>query len=203
MYKKIALVLASVSSAFAMHTAELNINQYDLEAGVKFDVGQFNTTIEPDTTFVGITYLKGSSENDDINGNNNDINDYLDLNFMIKQNISSTNFKVGLGMKAVHISKYNNNIDSFVALPLGVEVGYRLPINSPIPISVKGMMHYAPKSLSFSDADSFFEVRAEAHAELMNRAALYLGVRKIDTNYENNNDITYNKSAYFGVRFSF
>jgi hypothetical protein len=65
------------------------------------------------------------------------------------------------------------------------------------------MMHYAPKSLSFSDADSFFEVRAEAHAELMNRAALYVGVRKIDTNYENNNDITYNKSAYFGVRFSF
>jgi len=195
MIKKLTLLSISFCSIFAMHTAELNINQYDLELGAKFDLGQFNTTIEPDTTFIGVTYLKGSTENDSINGNK-DIEDYIDLNFMIKQNIQSTNFKIGLGIKAVLT-------EDFVGLPLGAELSYRLPINSAIPIKVKALAHYAPKSLSFSDADSFLEYRVEANAQLMSRASLYLGIRNIDTNYDNGIDITYNQSAYFGVKFSF
>ena len=54
MLKKITLLLVTSLSLFAMHSAELNINQKDLEAGLKFDIGQFNDNVEPETMFVGL-----------------------------------------------------------------------------------------------------------------------------------------------------
>ena len=58
MLKKIGLLCAFSISVFAMHSAEININQKDLEFGLNIDMGQYNRGIEPDTTFVGVTYLK-------------------------------------------------------------------------------------------------------------------------------------------------
>jgi len=52
MLKKILLMTVTVISAFALHTAEININDKDLELNAKFDMGQFNETIYPNTVFV-------------------------------------------------------------------------------------------------------------------------------------------------------
>jgi hypothetical protein len=207
MIKKLALLTVSISSVFAMHTAELNINQYDLEAGVKLDMGQFNSTIEPDTTFVGFNYLKADTEHDSIAGNKN-IDELIDINFMVKQNIENTNFTVGLGIKAVYSSnKFNKNYD-YLTLPIGAELSYKLPLDIPTPLKLKASANYAPSSLSFSDADGYLDYRMEMYLELMQRASVYLGFRNIETeydinNYHGNTDFTYNQSTYFGIKFSF
>lgn len=193
--------MLSVSSIYAMHTAEINVNEYDLEAGVKLDVGQFNTTVEPDTTFIGVYYLKGSGENDSLGGDNNDVNSYVNFNFIVKQKIQGTNFQVGLGIKAAYTS--TDTLD-YMALPIGAELSYTLPTNSVIPVGLKVAASYAPQSLSFLDAKDYIDYRLEAYAQLMDRASLYIGYRNIDTNYEDTSvDYTYNKSGYFGIKFSF
>jgi hypothetical protein len=200
MFKKIILLISGFSSVFAMHNAELNINQYDLEAGVKLDIGQFNTSVEPNTTFVGINYLKASAENDSIRGDDNDVDAYLDFNFMIKQSVQNTGFKVGLGIKSVFVTT------DYVALPIGAEVSYKLPFNFAIPIVLSASGSYAPKSLSFVDAQEYLEYRMAIHVELMSRASVYAAYRSIDIKGKSNTysyDYTYNKSGYFGVKFSF
>ena len=199
MLKKILLLIISVSSLFAMHSAELNINKYDLEADLKLDMGQFNEAVEPDTTFVGIGYIKAGGEN----ASYTNVDGYTNISFMIKQDIKNTGFKVGLGVKAVYTSYLKAD---FVATPIGAELGYSLPINFAIPLGVNGSVYYAPNSLSFSEAGRYLEYRAEVYAKLLDRAAIYVGYRKIDTKYDFDNkilDYTYNKSAYFGFRFSF
>jgi len=200
MLKKIVIFILGYSSVFAMHMTELNINKYDLEAGVKLDLGQFNQTVEPDTTFIGVSYLKAGNEN--ASYSNNDIGGYFNINFMVKQDIKNTGFKVGLGVKSVYTSFKNVN---FVAIPIGAEVSYKLPLNIVIPIGFNATAYYAPRSLSFSDADRYFEYRVEAYAQLMQKASLYTGYRNIDTKYGINNslDYTYNESIYFGIKFSF
>lgn len=199
MLKKLVLLAISISSVFAMHSAELNINKYDLEAGVDFDLGQFNHAVEPDTTFLGFGYLKAGSEN----ASNEDVDGYVNLNFMIKQNIQGSDFKVGMGVKAVYTSYLEAD---FIATPIGAELSYKLPLNSAVPISVSISAFYAPESLSFSDAGRYLEYITEASFRLMERASVYVGYRKIDTKYNYNDNIydyTYNESGYFGFRFSF
>lgn len=204
MIKKLAILAISISSVFAMHNAELNINEYDLEAGLKLDMGQFNTAVEPDTTFVGFNYLKASPENDDIDGTGYDLDEYFDFNFMVKQKIQSTDFKVGLGVKSVFImgGVIDDNIDSYMAVPICGELMYTLPINTAIPLGFKIAGSYAPESLSFSDADSYSEFRFEAFARLMDQASIYAGYRNIDIEIDNSN-YTYNEAVYFGIKFSF
>ena len=53
MLKKILLLGASAISAMALHVAELNLNEKELEVGAKFDIGQFNENVEPNTMFAG------------------------------------------------------------------------------------------------------------------------------------------------------
>jgi hypothetical protein len=202
MIKKIVLLILGFSSMFAMHNAELNINQDELEAGVKLDIGQFNHSVEPNTTFIGINHLKASAKNNSIKGDDeDDIDSYVDFNFMIKQSIQNSGFKVGLGVKSVFITS------DYVALPLGAEVSYQLPFSSAIPIVLSVSGGYAPKSLSFADAQEYLEYRMMVHFEVMSRASIYAGYRNIDLEGEDDNgnsyDYTYNKSGYFGVKFSF
>ncbi len=204
MFKKIGLILVLSVSVYAMHNAQININQKDLEFDLNLDMGQYNTTVEPGTTFVGLSYLKASNDNSkDASGNIVDIKYFFELNFLIKQEIQDTGVRVGLGVKT-NFSKVNGN--DFMAIPIGLDVSYRLPFKNFIPIEVGGELYYAPESLSFSNAKSYLEYRAGVSAEVIKRGTLFVGYRNIDTNYEigtTRTDITYNKSAYFGLKFEF
>ena len=198
MIKKSALILLSAASAFAMHTAEININDKDLELGAKFDLGQFNSTVEPDTTFVGFTYLNGDEANSEIV---TDINGYLEANFLMKREIQNSGVTFGIGVKT-NYTKANEY--SFMSIPLGLEVGYNLP--TAIPVSLGAKVYYAPESLSILDADSFLEYRLDVNIEIIERGSIVLGYRNIDTNFEvasNSSKLNYNSSAYFGFRFAF
>lgn len=198
MLKKLSLLIVSAVSAFAMHGAEININDKDLEIGVKLDMGQYNSTIEPDTTFVGFSYLKVSEEHANPKV---DTSGYYSASFLMKKEINNSGLFFGIGMKANYTLLGD---ESFIAMPLGLEGSYKLPVNLPLMVSLRA--YYAPESLSFSDAESFLETNFDVSLEIIDRGSLVAGYRKIDTNIKvkmKSTDINYNKSGYFGFRFNF
>jgi len=201
MLKKLTLIAASSVCAFAMHSAEINVNEKDLELSAKFDLGQFNQTVEPDTTFMGFKYINASddySENEA--GDHVNVSGYGEVSFLMKREIRNTGITFGVGVKA-NATKID---DLFVALPLGIEVGYTLPIE--IPVSFGASVYYAPESLSFAKASNYLEYRTEATVELIERASVVVGYRYLEMSFDVNGgttDITYNDAAYFGFRFAF
>jgi len=196
MLKKITLLGASVLSAFAMNTAEININDKDLEIGGTFDVGQFNDAVEPDTMFVGAKFLNADADHSD--DEDVDIDPYFEANFLMMQAIADGSMKVGMGVKA-------NFTKDFVSIPLGLEFAYKLPVKTFFPMYLNGELYYAPTALAFSDADSFLEYRLSYNLEIMDHGRITLGYRSIDTNYESNKggDFTYNSCWYVGFKINF
>ena len=205
MFKKLTLIVLSCASLFAMHSVEININDKDLEVGTNLDLGQFNDSIEPDTTFISLKYLKASNEYSSHKSDDN--KEYVDLGFFIKQEIADSGFKFGIGVKANYAKvKISNGDDYFITVPLGLEVGYELPFDNVIPIILGVKLYYAPESLVFADAESYFEHRADVNFKIINRGALVIGYRNINTNYKIDSrkiDVRYNESTYFGFKFAF
>ena len=193
MLKKLSLITVCAASAFAMHTAEININDKDLEVSGQFDIGQFNDAVEPNTMFVGVKYLNVDAEHSD--NDYADLDPYFEASFLMMKEIRKSGFRVGLGGKL-------NFLNNFSSIPLGVEGSYSIAIKNFIPLYLNGALYYAPSVLSFSDADSYFEARASLDAEVIENGKITLGYRKLDTNYEAG-DFTYNQSWFIGFKFSF
>ena len=203
MLKKIGLIIASAASVFAMHSAEININEKDLGVSAKLDMGQFNQTIEPDTTFIGAAIINGSDDySEDENGYKLEgLNGYYELNFLMRRAVNGSGFTAGLGLKLNHTKME----ESFVSIPLGLELGYTLP--SVLPVTFGVSAYYAPESLSFEKGKNFLEYQASVSVELIERASIIAGFRKLDMKFhvddETDYAINYNTSTYFGFRFQF
>lgn len=199
MLKKLALMVALSASVFAMHSAELNINDKDLELRADMDLGQVNDTVEPDSTFIGASVLKGSDEHSSTG--KVDVKPYYEARFLMIREIKDSGVKAGIGVKAnfTGLSDY-----SYTTIPLGLEAKYTLPAE--IPVTVGASVYYAPESLAFSDANSFLEYRAYLNLEMIDRGSVVVGYRSLDTEYKVNtvkSSINLNKSVYFGFKFAF
>jgi hypothetical protein len=190
MLKKLSLITVSAVSVFAMHSAEINVNNRDLELDLKFDMGQFNETIEPHTVFLGGKYLKADEKHSNVNS----IDDYYELNFLMQKEVSE-NLRLGLGIKV-------NHTKDFTTFPLGIEASYKLPIETVAPLYIGGSFYYAPDVLAAEDADSFKEYRVTLDAEVIKNGLVTVGYRTLDTDYKNR-DVEYNKSVYIGFKFLF
>lgn len=190
MFKKICLTALSAVSVFAMHSAEININNSDLELSARLDMGQFNDNVEPDTIFLGAKYLNADEGHSDTRS----IDDYQEVNFLMQREVSP-DLRLGLGIKL-------NHTKDFVSIPLGVEAVYKLPVTSSVPFYVGASLYAAPEVLSLDKADSFLEYRVTLEAEVIQNGFVALGYRHIDTDYKRR-DVEYNESVYFGFKFLF
>ena len=205
MFKKLSLLTLSAVSVFAMHSAELNINDKDLEFGARFDMGQFSDNTEPDTVFIGAKLLHADYSNSDYT-NSSQMHDFVEMNFLMKRKVSDIGLSIGLGIKV-------NNTEKFTTVPLGVETAYKLPIKIAIPMYISGSLYYAPEALSMIDAKNFLEYRIQFDAEVIKNGRIIAGYRNIETNYVANRgpvafgaylgNIKYNKSPYVGFNFAF
>jgi hypothetical protein len=193
MLKKLTMMGACAASAFAMHTAEININDTDLEVNAQLDMGQFNAALEPETMYVGFKFLNADESNSDYE--DSDIDPMYEVNFLSIHALGDQGFKLGMGVKA-------NYTKDFVSVPLGLEAVYNLPFENVIPIYLHGSVYFAPKALAFRNADSFLEYRADIGVEIIPHGDLVVGYRHIDTNYEDS-DFSYNSSIYFGFKIGF
>ena len=198
MLKKLSLIILSVVSAYAMHSGEININNKDLEIGAKFDLGQFNNAVEPDTMFVGAKFV--NADGDHATDNPNELDPYFELNFLMMQAVGNQGMSVGMGAKV-------NFTKNYLAIPLGLEFAYKIPVIDFVPMSLNGSLYYAPSVLSMRDADSYLEYRISYDVEVIKNGFITIGYRNMDTNYENINgnrvDFTYNESFYVGFKIGF
>ena len=197
MLKKIAILVAGAVSAFAMHSADININEKDLEVGARFDIGQFNHAVEPNTVFIGGRFLKADGDYSD--PKKYDLEELYEANFLMQRAIGRTGFTFGLGVKLTHT-------EDFTSIPLGIEAKYRLPFSSLIPLYVGGVFYYAPEALTFEDAHSYKEYRITFDIEIIKNANITMGYRKIDTDYEfgrGKRSFEYNSAPYIGFKFLF
>ncbi|MBN2816910.1 MAG: hypothetical protein JXQ67_09515 [Campylobacterales bacterium] len=195
MLKKMALIAVCTASAFAMHTGEININDADLEVSAKFDVGQFNQNVEPDTMFIGGKFLKASGDHSSVKGA--DLDPYFELNFKLQKEINNSGVFLGMGMKL-------NYTENYSTLPLGLEFAYRIPAKDFVPMYLHGELYYAPGALAFSDAKDYLEYRIGYDIEIIDNGSITLGYRNMDTNYDNSvRDFTYNESWYAGFKIKF
>ena len=196
MLKKVTLIAICAASAFAMHSGEININNKDLEVGAKFDLGQFNTAVEPDTMFVGGKFI--NADGDHSKDKKEDLDPYFELNFLMMQAVGTQDMRIGMGAKATLTENYS-------AIPLGLEFAYKLPVIDFVPMYLNGSLYYAPSVLSMSDADSYLEYHLSYDVEVIKNGLITIGYRNIDTNYDSSHggDFTYNESFYVGFKIGF
>jgi len=199
MLKKIVLLAATAISAFALHTAELNINDKDLEIGARFDMGQFNDNIEPNTMFVGAKFFNPdeSHSSDSLNT----IDPYFEVDFLIMREIGNNGMNFGMGIKLNNLAI---NDENFNALPLGILFAYELPFEDLVPMSLAGSIYYAPEVLCLSsNGDGYLEYKIHYDVELIENAGVTLGYRSINASYVDVGSVNYNSSWYFGFKVKF
>ncbi len=196
MLKIVIFIALGVQTLFAFHMLELNINDKDFEGKLQFDIGQFNQSVMPDTTFFGIGYTKGSEQNSDFTN----ADGLVEANFLMQRPLgSSENFLIGMGIKYEY-SRINEK--DFSAIPLGLEARYLLPFNIGMPIYLGGIFYYSPQVLTFNDAKNYIEYRGYLNLEIIERGHIVMGYRNIDLNFDVS-DMNYNRSWYLGFQFQF
>ena len=84
--------------------------------------------------------------------------------------------------------------NSAVALGIG---GFSFIPGIEFPIFVRGEVEYAPKVLSFDDADRFSRVSVELGYAPITNAEIFIGYRNISFNHN------YNSAGYFGLGYNF
>lgn len=196
MLKTIVLSLLAASGLMAFHSAEININDQDFETSMLFDMGQFNHTLMPDTTFFGFRYLKGSEDHSDLP----ETEGLVDASFLLQRPVGSASaFVIGMGVKYIYLQISG---EEFSALPLGLHLRYALPLSMGIPVYIGGNFYYSPEVLTFNEGKNFIEYRAFVDVEMIERGHIVGGYRNVDTNFDAD-DIHYNRSWYAGFRFEF
>lgn len=200
MLKKLVLLWVLAGTLLAMHEVELNLNNYDLDAQLNLDMGQFNPAIDPDLFFFGGRYLHGSHQHNDRDLDKD--HELYDAHFFVQQRISGQrSLKLGLGAKFVHTSITDYD---YYALPLGIHVAYDLPLGLPVPFIVGAQLYYAPQVLSWNDAKNYFEYDLSLDIQIIDFASLTGGYRKIDTDFDTDHgDIIFNEAWFVGVKFRF
>lgn len=200
MLKTLVATLALGCSLFAMHEAELNLNNYDLNLKLDLDMGQFNDAVDPDTVFVGARYLHGSyHHSDELRDKDHDL---VDLHFAVGEHLDANRaLKLGLGAKLVYTSIEGYD---YYAMPLGLFARYTLPLNLAIPFIVGADLYYAPQVLAWQDAKNYLEYDVSLDIRIIERAAVTAGYRKIDTDFDlPGGDFTFNEAWFAGVKFRF
>lgn len=196
MLKPIALLSTCALSALAMHTAEININNKDIEAGFRFDMAQQNYAIDPETYMFGLHIISGDPDHSDAV----DIEPLYEVNFLLQNRLTTNrDLRIGMGIKFEY-TKLNSA--TYMALPLGIEASYRLPIGSVLPVNVGASFYFAPEVLSFNKAQNYMEYRIYTDIEVIKYGYITLGYRNIRTDLTYR-DMDYNDAMYAGFKFSF
>ena len=163
----------------------LDINSEDVEL-----LGAYNLNST-------IGYTGGTSYLIDVSYLHNENNDLFTIGLSGENSLEAAPGLIfGFGFKTAYA-------EDFIAIPLLGKVKYILPFDSDIPTtSFLASFAYAPSVLTFSDGDTYSELRLEADMEVISNIHVFTGYRSIDTNYEFV-DYNLNDSFYGGLKLSF
>ncbi|MDD5716642.1 MAG: YfaZ family outer membrane protein [Sulfuricurvum sp.] len=194
MLKKLLLSALISTGAFAAHQLEVNLNDRELEGGLRLDLARMGQGMN--NTYVGVHFLNGDNNNSTVT----DINPLMEASFLVMRPVRGVpGLEFGMGVKGEYVRFDNTN---FGAIPLGVEGELRLPVDFMLPVFVGGSLYYAPKALCFAKGESYYESRLHMDIEPIDDGRLEIGYRRIDTDVQNRN-VTYNDAWYFGFKLAF
>ena len=150
-----------------------------LNVGDKFVEGRVDVKINPAETplRVGGGFIISEQEPDYWLGN---------VNFALQDEVWVPALSLGLGLKGVfgRTDFVSNKQDTF-ALPVEFLAAYDFRKSSiNIPFSLLGTIAYAPEILSFSDPKDYFEFYTTASWHINYYAAVYVGYRKLEIDYD-------------------
>ena len=188
MLKKISLVsLLLATSLFSFERASIgiNINKDDVEIEGRASLEYFTDVPEYRNFFIDANYLNANKNlfGLGISAENSPIN-YQNLLFSI-------------GLRGVHSS---HGAESLTALPITIGAKARLGFDA-IPETYLGIKaSYAPSVLTFQDGEDFSDVRAELDANIIPNVNVYIGARRVNTNYKTY-DFKLDNKAYAGFKF--
>jgi hypothetical protein len=186
--KKIILVLLLINlNIFAIDKASfgLNINTDDLEVDGKASLAFSTNDPVYRNFFVDANFI------------NSDETLFGMGLFVENAPINYQNLTFAVGLRAIFS---DHKDDSFSAIPIILGAKARMYLGN-LPKSHLGIKFaYAPRPLTFQDADSYFEYRVEVDMSVIENVDVYIGYRSIDTNYEEY-DYNYNDAIYVGFKF--
>lgn len=126
-----------------------------------------------------------------------------------RQSVSSQ-YQISAGMKfiggEIKIDESRaaaHTTETVGALGLGFQAGLLLrqsPYN-PVELSIEGF--YAPSITSFTDAERYSEITTRLQVEIMPRARVYFGYRRMRFDTNDYDNIRLDRSAHFGMNISF
>lgn len=183
------MIIAPATTLAVDASVELNVNDSDLEA--RLDV-LINPGGAPLTVGGGFLY----SDDDDFWLSN--------VNFAIKDEVGAPGLNLGLGFKGV-FGDTDTVADDFTTLALAfqflAEYDFR-ESGANLPISITASLAWAPKVLSFSDTEDYFEFYTAVYIHINYWASILLGYRDIEIEYDNDVEGEYD-AFYFGARLTF
>ena len=198
-YCKYLVILCAVVAVFpcsvsAVDTAiELNVNADDVEGRVDVKLRPLEM---PLTVGGGFIY-----------SNDNEKYWLVNANAAVKDQIFTPALSLGVGLKGVFgTTDFPTQSVDTAATPFLFLADYDFrKMSLDWPISFAATFGYAPEIISFKDTERYIDFYLNGYFHINNFAALYVGYRRIDIDYEKSS-IKYDlddKSVYFGVRMSF
>ncbi len=106
--------------------------------------------------------------------------------------------ELGIGARV-----YYADVEDTKTMALAVGGKFRYAPQALHGFGLRGHYYYAPKVVSFMDADGFTEYGFGVDYQVMPQANVYLAYRKVKTDIENRGYLTVDKGGYVGVQLRF
>lgn len=176
----------AMCAAFTAHANDLNINLGSNAASINYAAsltssglqGEFGYLHHTDSVDIGSAGLM-------VVGNSNPV---------------GSPFLFAIGGKLFFISpkQYSGN---GTVLGLGGHFNYTWPTYNRFTIG--GELYYAPKIVSFNNADRYFQYGVNAGYEILRNAELYVGYRHISAAFTGTSTVTLDSTFMVGLNLSF
>lgn len=107
-------------------------------------------------------------------------------------------WSVGLGGQLFYVTE---DADDGFGLALGGTAGYRPRRLQRFEVAAH--VFYAPRTLSFGDAEEYLDVGLTAGFWVMRRGKIYLGAREVRADFEERSSVTIDNGLHAGLRIGF
>lgn len=107
----------------------------------------------------------------------------------------------GVGTRFYYVDHDEGSREEGSSLTLGGFLRYQFPNYDRV--AVGGSLFYGPGVLTFGDSDDFYEVGAWAGYSILQDAELYLGWRRIRTDFDDDGNTTMDSGLHIGLRARF
>jgi len=200
MKKLIVSSLIATSLLYATNNSfELNLNDNTVETKLDVYLNDKYVLNEESNYYFNLRYLY-SEEDEDKNSNNQQKLAGIGFKVMSPY-VNDSGFKLGIGLNGVWAD--NNEDLSFFALPIYLYATYELNEKFDFGLDIG----YSPSILTFADGDKYKEANIKASYKILDNGKIFVGYRKIRTEYEldkkNNLKIDFDDTPYFGFSVIF